>query len=320
MLRSRSFVSLGGVAALLVGGPAVSARATPSNLMVVDSEADLVHIVSGTSGRPIEFGAYDINAAVSASGYVGLTTPKEPMEVGDEVWVSDISASRIWRFDRDTRAPLTPITRGPFLQGVRGFDVAGDTAYFAIGSSGPFASRILRYDIPSESFTGELSGDFDVPAQINIFDVVLHDGVLFATNAANNADAVLRFGLDGTRLADFVTSDGLTSFDSAQQLSFALNGDALVASGGSPTGVWRFASDGTPLGRVAGGSVNTRAGYELPDGRVLYATSLGLRASGDFSTLIPGDMQFINPISIPAPGVAGFVLASGVTMMRRRRA
>lgn len=300
---------------------ALAAGANAQFLFIPDSDADVVNIHSAQDGSAVELGAFDLNAAAAADNYTGSLTPIEARQVGSEVWVTDQLADRVWRFDATTRQPLGAIggagNNDGLLNNVRGFEVVGDTAFFATGSDGAFNEGIVSYDIPSNTLLGSTLGGID-GGDASFFDITRNGDELLVSNIDSGNDAILRFDLNLNLLGNFATSDGTSSFDFAQQVSVAANGDVLVSSFSLPSGVFRFAPDGTPQGIVAADGFGPRGNYELGNGEVLW-TNGNFVQFDDNNILTGGSYRFITETSIPAPASATLLAAAAFATTRRRR-
>lgn len=310
---------------LATGAAAIAALTTAAhaqNLLIPDSTGDVVNIFSGADGSVVELGAFDINAAAALNQYTGSLTPIEAKQIGNEVWVTDQLADRVWRFDANTRQPLTAIggfgdTPGQ-LNNVRGWEVVGNTAYFATGTDGAFTEGVISYDIPSNTFLGSTTGGLDT-ADISFFDVQQVGNELYVSNIDSGNDAILRFDLSLNLLGTFAASDGETSFDFAQQITVAAsNGDILAGGFSPPSGIYRFSPDGTPQGIVAGLDLGPRAGWELGNGQVIFSNGAGVQTDA-LGVIAAGSGRFISPTSIPTPGAAATLAIAGLAASRRRR-
>jgi hypothetical protein len=299
------------IAALAAGSTMASA-----NILVVDSGNDVVSLLNGFNGSVIQQNFLDINAAAAAEGYTGSLTPKEAIEIGGEIWVSDQVADRIWRFDSLTGQPLGSVGSGE-LNNIRGMEVVGNQLFISQGSAGTsFSEGIVVYDLNANAFTGSFNGGF-ADGDISYNDVLFYNGELLVTDS--DSDSIDRYDLSGNFLGLFAESDGLTDFDFAQQMTIASNGNLLVGGFSLPAGVYAFQPDGTALGIVAGQDIGPRGAIELGNGEILYSGGINLRT--DNGIILGGagfNFQYFTATTIPAPG-AGVALLMGLGAIARRR-
>lgn len=287
---------------------------------VVDSGNDVVHLARSSDGSIFQQNVIDINAAAAAEGYSGSLTPKEILQVGNELWVTDQVADRIWRFDAANFNHLGSIGSGGELNNIRGFEVVGDTAFIAQGSaSDVYGEGVVTYNITAGAFTGSFDGGF-ASGDISYNDVFYYNGELLVSDSDSGNDSIDRYDLNGNLLGLFATSDGLTDFDFVQQLSERADGNLLAAGFSLPAGVYEFAPDGTPLGIVAGMDIGPRGAFELENGEILYTGGINLRT--DSGIILGGsgfNFQYFTGTSIPAPGAAAAIALGLGGLTRRRR-
>lgn len=304
-----------------------SAGFSTQNLFVTETTDDRVLLLDGFDGSVINDRFIDVRAAADSVGYTGGLTPIEARTVGNQVWVSDKSAARIWRFNSAGnfvgQVGVDANGNGQ-LNNIRGFEVVGNTAYIAQPSNGAQPEGIVTVD----TSTGQITGSFNPlnPNDSFFYDVHAVNDELFVTNVMDGNEAILRFALDGTFLGNFVTSDGMTSFDFAQQINVRQsNGNILVGGFFDPSGVFEFTADGTPMGMISGTEASSvRGAIELGNGEILFTHGSTI----DRTTLGPvevpeGDntpqFHFISATNIPAPGGAALLAGlAGVTLRRRR--
>ena len=292
--------------------------AQAQNLLVPDSTADRVLLLSGNDGTVLNSNFLDIATQAANAGV--NSTAIEALEVGNEFWVSDQVADRIWRFARNGNF-IGDIGAGQ-LNNIRGMEVVGDTVYVAQGSaSASFGEGIITIDVPSAQVTGVFNGRPD--ADTSYWDVFLHNNELLVTNSDSGNDGIERYSLDGDLLGFFDQSDGETNFDFLQQLNRRQSNDNLLGGGFSgPSGVYEFLSDGTNLGIVAALDFGPRAAFELANGEILWTN--GARIGTDSVEVASGgSFRFISTTSIPEPNTGILllvVITSQLTLGRRRRA
>ena len=289
------------------------ASAQAQNLFVPESNNDQVYLISAADGSVIDASFIDIATPAANAGV--SSTPIEVLEVGNNIWISDQVADRIWKFDRNGSF-LGDIGVGEF-NNIRGMEVVGNTVYVSMGSSSNTQPEgIITVDATTEMITGNFaSGD---AADISYYDVLHYNGELLVSNIDSGNDALERFALDGTFLGNFATSDGTSSFDFAQQMNArGSNGNLLVGGFSPPSGVYEFMPDGTSLGIVAGLDFGPRGAYELGNGDVLWTN--GSFLATDNNTIVDGfSFRFISPTTVPEPTSLGLLIGIALLVARRK--
>ncbi|MEO1583593.1 MAG: hypothetical protein AAFR96_03345 [Planctomycetota bacterium] len=310
---------LGFAAAAAVG---VVTSASGQNILVPESGDNTVYLINGFDGSVINSSFISIADAASAAGYTGSTTPVEAIEVGNEIWVSDQLADRIWTFDRSGnytgQIGVDSFGDGQ-LNNIRGIEVVGDTVYASLGNNnaaGTVLEGIATIDVSTRQISGGFNGRDAVDT--NYFDVLAYNGELLVTNIDTGNDGVERYDLAGNFLGSLIASDGATGVDFAQQITArSSNGNLLVGGFSPPSGVYEYLPDGTSLGIVAGLDFGPRAGYELGNGSVVWSNGSFLRT--DAETFANGSFRFFSPTSVPAPASAALLSLGGLAAARRRR-
>ncbi len=305
-----SYARAGAVCAGLAIMPAAAAQ----YLLIPESSTDQVYAFDATDGTLLNSSFIDIATQAAAAGV--SSTPIEVLEVGNELWISDQVADRIWRYD----------TGGTFigdigvgdLNNIRGMEYVGDTVYVAQGSaSGTLGEGIVTIDVPSLAVTGVFNGRPD--ADTSYWDVFFYNNELLVSNSDTGNDGIERYALDGTFLGFFASSDGVSDFDFIQQLAErSSNGNLLGGGFTPPSGVYEFQSDGTPLGTVAGVGFGPRGVHELDNGDVLWTNGTWTRTDSDIK-FEGASFRFITESSVPAPGSAALLALAMTAAARRRR-
>ncbi|MFZ2875688.1 MAG: hypothetical protein WAZ94_14530 [Phycisphaerales bacterium] len=269
--------------ALILSLAASAALAQSQYLMIPDS---------GTSDRVMLFDASTgalINADFipdAASPYL-FTTPKEAIQVGNEIWVSDQVADAIHRFTASlTPQYLSTISGG--LDNIRGLGRVGDRIYVSNSGTGNGAPgpAIVAFNLD-----GSPAGSFACP---DPFDVVDFHGKLMVTDIAG--DDIRVFLTDGTLDSVFHNSDGVNGIDFPEQaiiLNTGAGGAEEVWATGftAPAGIYRYDSDG---GQVAYYNVSTgpRGLWPLSDGQMLFTEGSAVKifnpATGDPAVTVFG--------------------------------
>jgi hypothetical protein len=294
---------------------------------------------SGTGDRVMLFDAdgnlTNANWITDASPLFELTTPKEAIAIGGEVWVSDQVADAVHRFGLDFVSPtylgsITTDASGNTLDNIRGL---GDDTYFNAGRT-VFLTRFhgtpaLRGTVVIDAPTATPTGFFPAPATSgSFFDVEpIGNGEMLVSNSAT--DDIERYRRsDGAFLGTFAQNLTLP-----QQVARMVDGSivtvASVAAAGVE-GVYHFNSDGTlrryidtsPLEAMFGAQTPQGA-HAMSGGDYLIGASDGVFrysvATNTFTEIIGGvSGQYVNPIWIPEPAALGTVACAGLLALRRR--
>lgn len=288
------------------------AHAGPSNILAIDSDTDQVLLLSGFDGSIINSNFLDVASAAAAAGT--SATPIECIQVGNEFWVSDQIADRIWRFGADGSL-ISDIGSGQ-LNNIRGMHQVGDTVYVAMGSdSDVFQRGIITVDANTGAITGQFNGRD--PGDTSYWDIVSVGNELLITNSDTGNDGIERYSLAGDYLGNLVSSDGTTGIDFAQQMFIRDNGNLLVGGFSPPSGVWEFLADGTSLGIVAGLDLGTRAAIDLGNGEILWSN--GSFLATDSYTVAEGSFRFFTATNVPSPAPLALLGLGGLAATRRKR-
>ena len=300
--------------ALLAAGAAcsVAVDAEGSFLLIPNSTTDQVVLLDAFDGTVLNTSFLDIATQATNAGV--NSTPIEVLNVGNELWVSDQVADRIWRFGQNG-GYLGDIGAGQ-LDNIRGMEVVGNTVYVAQGGSGGLGEGVTTIDVPSLTITGNFGGA--VPDDISLYDVFDYNGELLVTNIDSGNDAIQRYDYAGNFLGDFATSDGLSDFDFLQQLAErGSNGNLLGGGFSVPSGVFEWQSDGTALGIVAGLDRGPRGVFELGNGDVLWTNGNSI-STDSVDLLTGGGFRYITQTDVPAPGALALLGLAGIAGRRRR--
>ncbi|MBX3376274.1 MAG: hypothetical protein KF678_04645 [Phycisphaeraceae bacterium] len=237
-------------------GLAASVASGQTYIMVVDSANDRVSLHSPIDGSVI-------NPSFIAN-QPGLTfnTPKDAIQVGNEVWVSDQVNDAIYRFDLQG-VLLGQIGGGTSggLDNIRGMELINNVIYVSNGGTGngaPGANHVVMFD-PS----GNNLGSFQ--AATSPFDIArLNATELLVTGSSNSPD-VTRHDLAGVLQGTW--HNGTISF--AQQIARTQSGEFLIA-GFTNARIHRFDAAGTELGVLPITTTSARGVIELDGGLILW--------------------------------------------------
>ncbi|MHA7811891.1 MAG: PEP-CTERM sorting domain-containing protein [Phycisphaerales bacterium] len=288
------------------------ALAGGSNILAIDSNTDQVLLLDGFDGSIINSSFLDVASAASAAGT--SSTPIECIQVGNEFWVSDQIADRVWRFGSDGSF-IGDIGSGQ-LNNIRGMHQVGNTVFVAMGSDSDLYDRgIITIDATTASITGQFNGRD--PADTSYWDITQVGNELYVTNSDTGNDGIERYSLEGDYLGNLVSSDGVTGLDFGQQMFIRDNGNILVGGFSSPSGVWEYLADGTSLGIVAGLDLGTRAAIDLGNGEILWSN--GSFLATDSYTVADGSFRFFTATNVPAPASLAILGLGGLAASRRKR-
>lgn len=294
---------------LIAAGTAI---AGPSNILAIDSNTDQVLLLSGFDGSVINANFLDVASAASAAGTTA--TPIECIQVGNEFWVSDQIADRIWRFGSDGSL-LSDIGAGQ-LNNIRGMHQVGDTVYVAMGSdSDVFNEGVITVDANTGAITGQFNGRDG--ADTSYWDITSVGNELLITNSDSGNDGVERYSLAGDYLGNLINSDGTTGLDFGQQIFIRDNGNLLIGGFSPPSGVWEYLADGTEVGIVAALDLGPRAAFDLGNGEILWSN--GSFLATDSYTVAEGSFRFFTGTNVPTPAPLALIALGGLTATRRRR-
>ena len=319
----KNVICFGGLIAICAGAAhAVPGDDEPCAIMVVDSDADRVSLLDAFDGSLINESWLDIAAAAAADNYTGSTTPIEAIEVGDEIWISDQLADRIWRFNKLDRSYVGSIgANSGELNNIRGMHAFGGTVYVAMGSdSDVYGQGIITIDAGSGAITGQFNGRN--PDDTSYFDVAFYNGNLIVANIDTGNDGVEMYDIAGNYLGNLVSSDGVTGIDFPEQMARALNGNLLVAGFSPTSGVYEYDQFGNQIGIVAGLDFGTRGVYQLGNGEIVWTNGDFTRSDSNIF-LQGGSYRFITEICgefVPTPSGMALLGLGGLIAARRRRA
>ncbi len=250
-------------------------------LMIPDSAGDRIMLFHAATGALIDA---DFIRDAGGAPY-DFQAPKDAIQVGGEIWVTDQSSDAIFRFDLQG-AYISAITEG--LDNLRGMEWIDDVVYVCNAGTGNGApgEAILRFTpegMPLASFAQPGSP----------FDVFPHDGELLISDSSSND--VERWTAGGAALGRFENDASGLAFP--QQIARrASNGNLLVAgfSGGANAGIYEFDAGGAQVALRAAG-VAVRGVYELSNGRLLFTTGSG--TSGAVRILDPASGQIVDALA-----------------------
>ncbi|MBX3387042.1 MAG: hypothetical protein KF768_10765 [Phycisphaeraceae bacterium] len=258
----RSLFTLAGCAVV-----APSALAGTEYLMIPDS---------GTSPNRIRlFSAFDgslindnfIVAPVGGYPY-SFGTPSEPIQVGNEIWITNQVGDSIQRFTATLNPQFIGTISGQ-LDNIRGHGKIGNFVYVSNdgGANGATQDSIAVYDL-----NGNRVDTFVVnPPVTSPFDVEEFNGDMLVPCSGTNA--IHRFTTSGAFVSTFNAGD----INFPQQVHVANTGpmgeqEVWAAGFSSPSGLYRYDASGTQIGywgTPTSNLGNLRGCHALGDGQIL---------------------------------------------------
>lgn len=264
-----------------------SAAAHAQQLMITDWTTDRVMLFSETDGSIVNLDFILDGAGV---GY-DWQSPRDAIQVGNEIWVGDQLADSITRFTL-AGVFIANIT-GP-IDNVRGMCFANNKVYVSNSDAGHGApgDAIVVFNLD-----GTIETNVAVP---DPFDVIEYNGQLLISDIAGDNIGRYDYGLNFLGL--FHDSDGVSGIDFPQQLNIRRsNGNLLAAGFTAPSGIYEYGPNGVQVGTLIH-VTNTRGVYELTNGNLIYTNNTGVHVydiAAATSTLIhaTANAQFINRLA-----------------------
>jgi hypothetical protein len=277
-----------------------------SYLMIPDSGTDVINLFDPFDGSLVQEGFIDIGI-LDKTG----STPKDAIQVGSEIWVSDQIRDTVYRFDLGGGF-LSAITGG--MDNIRGMAYANGTIYVSNAgtNNGAPGDAIVTF-LPDGTPTGFFAGVGDP------FDVLDGGDRIYIDDI--DGDTISSFNYDGSFIETIVDSDGVAGIDFPQQMNLNGAGNILVAGFSSPSGLYEYSPDGIQIGYDDIGAL--RGVYELGNGNILFTDGGGVSIfdpdTGGIELVLDGSGQYINLVTIPSPAGAGLLAFAGLACARRRR-
>ena len=279
---------------LAAAGLATAPALAQNFVMVVDSANDRVSTFNATDGSLV-----NATFIVNQAGFT-FETPKDVIQVGNEIWVSDQLADAIFRFSLQGTY-ISTIGGGPTggLDNIRGMEYHAGTVYVTNGgntNASPGSNTVVKFDP-----TGANVGSF-VSAS-SPFDVYwLSATEILVSHSSGNPD-ITRHDLTGALLGTW--HNGTITF--AEQITWRANGEFLAA-GFTDGQIHRYNAAGTDLGNLfAPGAPGVRGVFELTNGDILWTSGAGVNVRNlttGVNTIVQATVgaQYANLLSIPITG------------------
>jgi len=263
---------------------ALCTSASAQYLLIPDWTGDTIMKFDATSGALIQQN-FIVDDPTSSS--YNFQSPKDVIQVGQEIWVSDQLSDAIYRFDGNG-AFISAISGG--MDNIRGMELVGSKVFVANSGTvgGAPNDALLMFDTSGTALGYFPCGD--------PFDIVEFQGDLLVSNIAD--DNIDRYTTTGVFLSVFHDSNGASGVDFPQQLSRAASGSVLCAGFSAPAGLYEYdASSGAQLNYFPV-STELRGVHELGNGNWLFTDDTGVKlydlGTSLVTSVLPGvNAQFI---------------------------
>ncbi len=340
-----------GVLAAIVAGVSGGAMSLGGNFLMVPNFSSST---SGGNVRSIMLFNKSDGSLVNRNFIVGdannvFQTPREAIQVGNQVWICDQVANKVFRYDFQTGGFLPAITGDGVtnFSNLRGMELVGNSMFVtnAAGTSG-FGNAVMKIDINTLAVTTAFT--MSQPNQNTPWDVQNVGGNLYVSNYGSGINGTTFSRIDkydtaGNFLGNFYskvnnsTPPGLLG---PQQITVEPNGNLIVGGfinilNNTNSGLFEMdATTGAFLNTDASQNplwatgLGPRSGFRLGNGKILFtkgdgvfvwdtgaSTSTGV--TGAFGTNV--NANFISETTIPAPGAVALLGLGGLMAARRRR-
>jgi hypothetical protein len=221
-------------------------------------------------------------------GLYSLATPKDAIQVGEEIWVADQVNDAIYRFDLNGKF-IDDITGN--MDNIRGIELHDGVVYVSnAGASGSTAAN----SIVKLGLDGSHLGSFVVGN--SPFDVLSFGSELLVSHSSGTSD-ITRWATDGTSLGVF--HSGVIQF--VEQISRKANGNVLAAgfSGTGVQGIYEYDQTGTQVGYFTGAGAT--GVLELDNGNIMWtgADVFVYDVTTQTSTTVsPQGAEYINRLTV----------------------
>lgn len=270
---------------------------------------------------------------ITSSAQHPLDSPREAIQVDDQIWVSDQSVGAVYRFTlADPPVYIGQVTPPYPMDSPRGMAVLSSRVYLAHAG---FAGGAPGDVIVPLGFDGEVFDFFSVGDGIDEgpTDVVAFGDDLLVSAAVSfpAIDDVIRYGfppMSGVSASYFHQGIEPSGIDFPQQIAVTQGGTVLVGGLSSPRGVYEFSASGLQIDYISTGTRGVRGVATLDDGSYLITTSPGPAVDGGLHIVDPAtdtitdllvgpsfsDLSFISRIELTPPCDADFNNDGAVTV------
>lgn len=256
------------------------------------------------------------SGALLDSNFINIGTTgvqKHALQVGNEIWVSEQAAGIVRRYSLTGNflGQITDAAPGQGLSNIRGMGIVNGSVYVThAGTTGGAAGNaVIQYD-----FNGNWLGNHAVES--SPFSVLDYNGSMLIGHQSGSLD-IQAYDYDINHLGPFHT--GPVSW--VQQISVNAAGN-ILATGWSSNGLYEIDSDGNLLNTISADSA--RGVWELGNGNIMWTNSNGVHVydvnSGTHNTVLGAfNGQYIDLLTVPAPGAIALLGLTGLVGSRRRR-
>jgi streptogramin lyase len=269
------------LAALALGG------ATQAQVVVTTNSAtDTLVAFSPVDGSLLSSSVFPISTAISVSA----------IDVNNEVWISEQTATRIVRYDRcgNVVGVIGPTFPGGAINNIRGMAFVGGQVYVTNSGTtgGAFGNAIVVFDTAGNYVTNFTTTGL-APSP---FSIMPFQGDLLVAASSGNDD-VHRFSLAGTSLGTFHNS----TLSFAHQLAPASDGNVWLGVFTTGSVVKLDATTGAILTSFP--ASGARGVFELLNGNIMWTNSAGAWVYDVVTTtstqVLAGSSYHLNMVNLP---------------------
>lgn len=304
----------------LLRGAAAAATMAVTGSAMAGAGGGVLLVPESTNDRVMAFNPFD--GSLISMNYIDgsgqLSTPINAIQVGNEFWVSDQLADGVFRYDLNGTF-LGQFNNSP-LDNVRGIEFFNNRLYVSNSgsSNGAPGDGVVVYDMNGNQvdFWDNAGDPFDVLAVNGI------NGTDLLVNDIGTPDQIRGFTEGGVASTFF---GGNSDFNFPEQMNQRANGNILVATFSSQSGIFEFDQDGAQVAFYNVGESGLRGVYELGNGNFMFTTGSGVFVydpnTGFSSQIVDGvSARFIEFAPIPGPGAIALLGLGLAATGRRRRA
>ncbi len=289
-----------------------AAGAVPAwaDVLAVDYTHNRLMRFSHTNGALIDPNYLQFDASVGE--------PFDVVQVGDELWVSDVLLRQVVRYSLDGSTRLGSISG--FVGAAYGMEyVPQQNAVFLVVGRGGNPDDVHRIDVATHTIVSTFQASGGI-------DVVDAGGSLLVSD--EERDVINRYAYDGTPLGRFVDVKGATGLRYPSQMAWQDADSLAVGCGGSAlntAGVAIFGDTGSveDVWHAPDGAIGLAV---LENGRYLISlndagyVSVFDPATGLLTRVGPEDSRgfYMSRVTIPSPAALSLLAMSGLAAVRRR--
>ena len=234
-------------------------------VLMPDSTADKIVKFDASTGAVL-----DANFILDSAGVLfDFSTPKDAIQVNNEIWVLDQVSNQLVRFDQNGTHVATVFPATGMLSNIRGGCFANNTVYVTNDgtANGATGDTVVMFDT-----AGTRLGQFTVAnTGTSPFDVTEYNGELLVCHFTST-NTTGRYDYAGNLLGTFHTSNGTTGIDSPEQISITAANTALMSGFAAPLAVYEYDAAGTQINSYPFATA-LRGVVELDSGLLLVSTT-----------------------------------------------